>query len=180
MTENVLNAWQIDTEARINGINQHNSTGCKVNAREISTGVAYKDDNVTVVAFAVRHEEMIDLFGYRFETPGRTIVISGDTAPAQTIVDHGRGCDVLIHEAYSMATYHQVSSRSQRFRRHHHTSSVELAEIANTVRPGLLVIYHRSNAGGGASSADREDVLLEEIRRDYGGAVVAAHDLDVF
>ena len=38
MTENVLNAWQIDTEARINGINQHNSTGCKVNAREISTG----------------------------------------------------------------------------------------------------------------------------------------------
>jgi len=149
MTENVLKAWQIDTEARINGINQHNSTGCKVNAREISTGVAYKDDNVTVVAFAVRHEEMIDAFGYRFEAPGRTIVISGDTAPAQTIVDHGRGCDVLIHEAYSMATYHQVSSRSQRFRRHHHTSSVELAEIANTVRPGLLVIYHRSNAGGG-------------------------------
>ena len=82
MTENVLKAWQIDTEARINGINQHNSTGCKVNAREISTGVAYKDDNVTVVAFAVRHEEMIDSFGYRFETPGRTIVISGDTAPA--------------------------------------------------------------------------------------------------
>jgi ribonuclease BN (tRNA processing enzyme) len=123
---------------------------------------------------------MIDSFGYRFETPGRTIVISGDTAPAQTIVDHGRGCDVLIHEVYSMATYHQVSSRSQRFRRNHHTSSVELAEIANTVRPGLLVIYHRSNAGGGASSADREDVLLEEIRRDYGGAVVAAHDLDVF
>jgi ribonuclease BN (tRNA processing enzyme) len=180
MTENVLKAWQIDTEARINGINQHNSTGCKVNVREISTGVAYKDANVTVVAFAVRHEEMIDSFGYRFETPGRTIVISGDTAPAQTIIDHGRGCDVLIHEAYSMATYHQVSSRSQRFRRHHHTSSVELAEIANTVRPGLLVIYHRSNAGGGASSADREDVLLEEIRRDYGGAVVAAHDLDVF
>ena len=87
---------------------------------------------------------------------------------------------MLIHEAYSMATYHQVSPRSQRFRRRHHTSSVELAEIANTVRPGLLVIYHRSNAGGGASSADREDVLLEEIRRDYGGAVVAAHDLDVF
>ena len=60
MTENVLKAWQIDTEARINGINQHNSTGCKVNVREISTSVAYKDANVTVVAFAVRHEEMIN------------------------------------------------------------------------------------------------------------------------
>jgi ribonuclease BN (tRNA processing enzyme) len=67
---------------------------------------------VTVVAFAVRHEEMIDSFGYRFETPDRTIVISGDTAPAQTIVDHGRGCDVLIHEAYSMATI----TRSRRAR----------------------------------------------------------------
>jgi hypothetical protein len=32
----------------------------------------------------------------------------------------------------------------------------------------------------GHRALDREDVLLEEIRRDYGGAVVAAHDLDVF
>ena len=42
-----------------------------------------------------------------------------------------------------------------------------------------LVTYHRSNAGEG-SSATAEDVLIEEIRRDYKGRVVAANDLDIF
>ena len=140
----------------------------------------YEDRNVRVTAFPVRHEEMANSFGYRFDAPDRVVVISGDTAPTQALIDHSRGCDLLVHEAYSMASYHQVSPRSQEFRRTHHTSAIELAEIANTVKPGLLVIYHRSNAGGGLSSVDQEQVLIEELKRDYAGEVVAAHDLDVF
>ena len=104
-------------------------------------------------------------------------MISGDTAPTQALIDHSRGCDVLIHEAYSMASLPAVSPRSQEFRRCHHTSAIELAEIANKVKPGLLVIYHRSNAGG--RSMEHEDVLLDEIRQTYKGAVVMGHDLDV-
>jgi ribonuclease BN (tRNA processing enzyme) len=180
MTEHILKAWQVDIDGRVNGINRHNATGYKVNAREIAPGIIYRDRNVTVTAFTVRHDEMVDSFGYRFETPDRTIVISGDTAPTQAIIDHSHGCDVLIHEAYAMATYDKVSARSQEFRRSHHTSSVELAEIAKAVNPALLVIYHRSNAGGAPLSSDREDVLLDEIRRDYSGPVVAARDLDVY
>jgi ribonuclease BN (tRNA processing enzyme) len=180
MTEHVLKAWQVDIDGRTNGINRHNSTGYKVNAHEIAAGLVYQDRNVTVTAFPVRHEEMVDSFGYRFETPERVVVISGDTAPTQAIIDHSRGCDVLIHEAYAMRTYHQISPRAQEFRRSHHTSSVELAEIANATKPGLLVIYHRSNSGGGWSSVDSEEDLLDEIRREYDGSVVAAHDLDVF
>lgn len=180
MSDHILKAWQIDVDGRTNGINRHNSTGYRVNAHEIAPGEVYRDHNVTVTAFSVRHEEMTDSFGYRFDTPDRTIVVSGDTAPTQAIIDNSRGCDVLVHEAYSMDTYHKVSWRSQQFRRRHHTSSVELAEIANVVKPGLLVIYHRSNAGGGLESLDQEETLLEEIRRDYEGTVVAAHDLDVF
>jgi len=48
------------------------------------------------------------------------------------------------------------------------------------VRPGLLVIYHRSNAGGGLSNVDPEQVLIEELKRHYAGEVVAARDLDAF
>jgi ribonuclease BN (tRNA processing enzyme) len=66
------------------------------------------------------------------------------------------------------------------FRRRHHTSSVELAEIANTVKPGLLVTYHRSHAGEQLPEPDQEDVLVAEIRHSYSGEVVAARDLDVF
>jgi ribonuclease BN (tRNA processing enzyme) len=179
MTENILKAYQIDIDGRLNGLSLKSTAGYKVNAHEVAPGVVYRDRNVTVTAFRVQHEEMVDSFGYRFDTPDRVIVISGDTTPTQSLVDHSRGCDVLIHEAYSMETYNRVSAQAQEYRRRHHTSSVELAEIANELNPGLLVLYHRSNAGGVAESADPEDVLLDEIRDLYKGRVVMGHDLDV-
>jgi len=177
MTEHVLKAWQIDIDGRTSGINQRNATGYKVNAHEIAPGVVFRDRNVTVTAFSARHEEMANSFGFRFDAPDRRIVISGDTAPTQALIEQSRGCDVLIHEAYSEASHREVSPRSQAFRRCHHTSSIELAAIANEVKPGLLVVYHRSNAGG--RSIDPEDVLLDEIRQDYSGRVVMGHDLDI-
>ena len=180
MTEHMLMAWQVDIDGRVNGIGDHDAAGCKVNAREIAPGLVHRDCNVAVTAFSVQHGEMVDSFGYRFETPDRTIVISGDTTPTQALLDHSRGCDVLIHEAYSMETYRRVSPRAQEYRRRHHTSSVELAEIANDVKPSLLVVYHRSNMGGTPGTADSEDVLLDEIRDGYAGRVVMGHDLDVF
>jgi ribonuclease BN (tRNA processing enzyme) len=180
MTEHVLKAWEVDIDGRTNGLNKHNDTGWKVVAHEIVPGVVYKDRNVTATAFSVRHEEMVDSFGFRFETPDRTIVISGDTTPTQSLVDHSRGCDVLIHEAYSMMAHRNGTRPSPEFRRRHHTSSVELAEIANTVKPRLLVTYHRSHVGEAPPKSDQEDVLVAEIRQSYSGKVVAAHDLDVF
>jgi len=62
---------------------------------------------VTVKAFAVQHGN-VEAFGFRFEAPDRTIVISGDTTPTQSVIDNCNGCDVLIHEAYSMATFNAV------------------------------------------------------------------------
>jgi ribonuclease BN (tRNA processing enzyme) len=180
MTDHIIKAWQVDIDGRTNGLNRHNPTGYRVNAHEIVPGAVYRDGSVTVTAFPAHHEEMVDSFSYRFETPDRTIVISGDTAPTQALIDHSRGCDVLIHEAYSMLSYRNGARPSPEFRRRHHTSSVELAQIANKVKPGVLVTYHRSNAGEGSSSTEEEDVLIEEIRRDYKGRVVAANDLDIF
>lgn len=179
MTEHVLKAWQVDTETRVNGLHQNNSTGCKVNAYEIDPGVIYEDRNVTVTAFSARHETA-DSFGFRFETPYRTIVISDDTSPTQALVNHSRGCDVLVHEVYSIDALRRDSTHFQEFRRKYHTSSVELVAIANQVKPGLLVLYHRGNRSGGPVTQEMNDILLAEIRQIYNGEVVAAHDLDIF
>ena len=130
-------------------------------------------------AFLVNHGDVPQAFGYRFETPDRTIVISGDAAPSQSVIDNCNGCDVLIHEAYSMMTYNYVAPKYQEYRRKHHTSSRELAEIANKARPGLLILYHRANPGG-VGRPNPEEALLEEIRQIYGGKVVTGHDLDIF
>lgn len=183
MTEHILDAYREDIRIRrrdkqVLGVPDQ-AEGYKVRAHEISPGIVYEDENVTVKAFLVNHGDVAQAFGYRFETPDRTIVISGDAAPSQSIVDNCAGCDVLIHEAYSMMTYEGVSPQYQEYRRKHHTSSHELAELAKRARPGLLILYHRANPGG-VGRPNPEEVLLEEIRRTYGGNVVTGHDLDVF
>jgi ribonuclease BN (tRNA processing enzyme) len=178
MTEHVLKAWEIDIDVRT--INQHSTDGFKVNAHEIAPGVIYRDRNVTVTAFPAQHEALVDAFSFRFNTPDRAIVISGDTTPTPALIEHSRGCDVLVHEAYSMASFHRAPPRWQDYRRSAHTSSTELAEIANAVKPGLLVLYHRSNAGGDPASLERDEVVVEEIRQAYKGKVVQGHDLDIF
>src|SRR4029078_2681730 len=75
--------------------------GHAVTAHEIEPGVVYKDANVTVTGFATAHA--MESYGYRFDTPDRSIVISGDTNPAQATIDACHGCDVLIHEVRSLA-----------------------------------------------------------------------------
>jgi ribonuclease BN (tRNA processing enzyme) len=151
-----------------------------IHAHEIDAGVAYEDCNLKVTAFRVRHAGLENAFGFRVETPDKTIVFSGDTAPTQSLLDNCHGCDVLIHEAYSQATYDKVAPKWQSYRRENHTSSTELAELAARVRPGLLVLTHRVNIGAAMALPDPEDVLIEEVRRLYKGNVVTAHDLDIF
>jgi len=153
--------------------------GYRVNAHEIIPGRIYSDENIRVTAFRVNHGELNDAFGFRFETADRTIVISGDTAPTPALIENCKNCDVLIHEAYSQQTYRKVSRKWQAYRRKYHTSSKELATLANRVKPGLLVVYHRGNPGGGTAVANSEEVLLKEIQDRYQGDVLSGHDLDV-
>jgi ribonuclease BN (tRNA processing enzyme) len=183
MTRHILEAYREDIAIRrrdkqILGVPEQ-ADGYKVDAHEITPGTIYKDRNVTVKAFLVNHGDVPQAFGYRLETPERTIVISGDAAPSQSVIDACNGCDVLIHEAYSMLTYNAVSPGYQEYRRKHHTSSREVAEIATKARPGLLILYHRANPGG-VGRPNPEQALLEEVRQRYGGKVVIGHDLDVF
>jgi len=100
MTEHLLEAYRVDIETRTNvdGNQRGFPEGHKVNAHEITPGVIYKDANVTVTAFVTKHA--MESYGYRFDTPDRSIVISGDTNPTQATIDTCRGCDVLIHEAH--------------------------------------------------------------------------------
>jgi ribonuclease BN (tRNA processing enzyme) len=171
MTEHILKGHMLSPD----------DTRFKVNAHEITPGIVYKDDNVTVKAFPVAHGDDIEAFGFRFETPDRTIVISGDTTPTQSVIDNCQSCDVLIHESYSMKTYNAVSADAQANRRRLHTSTMQLAELAGKAKPGLLILYHRSNLGGVLEEVPNpEEAFLEEIQSGYAGKVVVGHDLDIF
>jgi len=82
MTEHLLEAYRVDFTTRTNpetGSGGQVAAGHGVNAHEIHAGVVYKDANVTVTAFPTKHS--MESYGYRFDTPDRSIVISGDTSP---------------------------------------------------------------------------------------------------
>ena len=183
MTRHTLEAYAEDIRIRRHdkkALGRPNEVdGYQVNAHEIVPGVVYRDVNVKVTAFLVKHGDVSDAFGYRFETGDRTIVISGDAAPSQTIIDQCNGCDVLIHEAYSLMTHNNVTRPYQEYREKHHTSSRELAALATKARPRLLILYHRANPGG-VGKPNPEEVLLEELRGHYSGEIVTGHDLDVY
>jgi ribonuclease BN (tRNA processing enzyme) len=170
MTGHLMAAWKKDMDVRINGLEHGNANAYKVNVHEIDPGVVYRDANITVKAFLVKHATWDQAFGYGFETPNRSIVVSGDTAPTPAIAEACNGCDVLLHEVYC----NPPSGRGSPYFEAAHTSAAELAEIAKQAKPKLLVLYHQLNAGCSG------DGLLEQVRRSYAGVVVSANDLDVF
>ncbi len=174
MTRHLLEAYREDLDMRMNGGEPANRTGYKVNAHEIQPGLIYKDANVVVKAFAVSHGSWKQAFGYRFETADRTIVVSGDCRPSASVVENCNGCDVLIHEVYSTAGFSRRPPEWQKYHSSFHTSSKELAEIATSARPGLLVLYHQLFWG------TSEEDLLSEVRQGYKGKVVSGRDLDVY
>lgn len=174
MTKHILEAYRQDIAIRLRGGEPSNKTGYKAIAHEIKPGVIYKDANVTVKAFRVNHGSWREAYGFRFETADRTIVISGDCRPSESIVEYCNGCDVLIHEVYSTTGFATRPADWQKYHSRYHTSSRELAELAKRARPGLLILYHQLFWG------TSEEDLLKEVQRNYSGKVVSGHDLDIY
>jgi ribonuclease BN (tRNA processing enzyme) len=173
MTEHVLAAYSEDIRDRLSGLEPIEAGGHLVQAHEIEPGVVYEDGKVTVEALPVVHGSLPS-FGFKFRTPDRTIVISGDTAPTEALVEAARGCDVLIHEVYSATRFEELPPDWRRYHSSMHTSTRELAEIASRARPGLLILYHVLFWG------QTEEELLREISSGYNGEVVLGKDLDVY
>lgn len=174
MTDHILKAYKEDIRIRLDGLEPANETGYKVNAHEIKPGVVYKDQNVTVRAFLVNHGSVQQAFGYRFDTPDRSIVISGDCAPSESVIENCNGCDVLIHEVYSEAGFKTRPPVWQKYHSAFHTSSRQLGQIATRAKPGLLILYHQ------LLWERSDDELVNEVRQFYEGKVVSGSDLAIF
>lgn len=174
MANHVLKAYEADIRYRVDGLEPANDQGWRVNAHEIEGGVIFADDNVTVEAVRVRHGTWTNAFSYKFTTPDRVVVISGDVAPDENLEKFANDADIMIHEVYSVEGFQRRDSFWQKYHSSNHTSSHELGEIASRVQPRLLVLYHVLFWGA------TEETVLKEVREKYSGEVVLANDLDVF
>jgi ribonuclease Z len=174
MVRHLNEAYEQDVDIRLHGGEPSNKTGYGGRGFDVSAGEVYRDSLVRVTAFEVPHGTWPHAFGYRFDTPDRSIVISGDTRPTDVVAAECNGCDVLVHEVISSA---DVASRTPDWRAYHrafHTPSIELGDIATKARPKLLVLVHQIPM----KVSDAQ--LVAEVKAHYAGIVVSGHDLDVF
>jgi ribonuclease BN (tRNA processing enzyme) len=151
-----------------------NPDGYKVDVREISDGFVFEKDDLRIEAFEVSHGDIRPAFGYRITTADKSIVISGDTAISENVLNMARGVDVLIHEVISDSGLLKNSAEFQSYHKQSHTPASELGRLASEARPGLLVLYH------GLYYGVPEQRILDEVRAAYDGPVVLANDLDIF
>ncbi len=174
MTDDLMSAYKEDIAIRINGLEKGDAIAYQVYTNEIKEGQIYKDSNLTVTAFNVQHGQWDNAFGFVFQTKDKKIVISGDCTYSENLIKFAKDCDILVHEVYSDAGLKKRTQRWQDYHSTFHTSTYQLADIANKVKPKLLILNHQLTFGTSLQS------LLDELKSKYAGPVVNGADLDVF
>lgn len=97
--------------------------------------------------------------------PGRTIVLTGDTAPCRATVEAARGADLLIHDA-SFA-----EEEAQRAADTGHSTVGQAAAVAREAEVKLLALVH-------ISSRYHVGKVLDEAKEVFG-STVAPRDFDL-
>lgn len=175
MTQHILSAYEEDIRYRLYGAEPANNQGWRVNSHEFTNeAVIYTDENVKVEAFPVNHGSWPNAWGFRFTTPDKVIVISGDCIPSDKVAEYAKEADILIHEIYSHEKYLTKNEFWKKYHAQNHTSTYELAELANKAQPKTIVLYHVLNWG----ATDEE--MLAEIAKTYKGKVIVSRDLDIY
>ena len=173
MTRHILDAYRLDIQERVDGLEPALEEAYRVIPSEIVQGNIYNDEKTEVNAFLVDHGGL-EAFGYKFSHDEKTIVISGDTKPCKNLMKHARGCDILIHEVYSNKGLQNRPEAWQRYHKAVHTSAYELGDMAREIEPGLLILYHQ------LFWDTSEQDLVAEVSERYDGPIVSGQDLQVF
>ena len=173
MADKITDAYQIDIDYRINGSQPSNLEGYKTKVTEIAEGIIYEDKYIAVEAFENNHGDFKNSFGFVFTTKDKKIVISGDTAYSQKVIDKSKEADILVHEVYSEKGFKEKTKDWQIYHKAHHTSAPDVGKIASMSKPKKLVLSHILFWGNSKES------IVEEVKSNFDGEVIIAEDLMV-
>jgi len=152
-----------------------------VHAHELTRGgPVMQDNNVKVTAALVRHAPVVPAFGYRFDAPDRSIVISRDTAPSDNLIALAQGADILVHEAlYAPAIDRLVAgvpnaTTLKESIMSHHTTAEEAGRVAQRAGIKTLVLSHFVPADDPAVT---DEMWIDAARTHFRGSVIVGKDL---
>lgn len=161
--------------------------GLRATGYELTNGslVVYNSGGVRITAFTVNHRTVEGAVGYRFDYKGRSIVVSGDTAPSPNLVRVAENADLLVHEAMSPAVVAILRDTARESGRNvpaelfggvtdFHTTPAQAADEAREARVQVLALSHFIPPV--PMNPFLEDLFLGDARSRFPGPLVLAED----
>jgi ribonuclease BN (tRNA processing enzyme) len=172
-----MNAYDIDTRIADEG---RPALVPLVHVHELTHGgLVLQDERVSVTAALVDHPPVVPAFAFRFDTPDRSIVFSGDTNMCQNVVTLAAGADVLIHEALWVPAVDRLVARNPNaatLRKHiidSHTGVEDVGRVASAAGVKTLVLSHLVPADDPAIT---DDMWAGAARSHFKGEIIVARD----
>lgn len=161
---------------------------------DVGTGVVFQDENVKVTAVENSHfdfhkDRNDKSYSYRFETPDRVIVFTGDTGQSDALAELAKDADLLFTETNSFEDRKQMMIESGQWQR------MTEVEREGLQRQGAFGHMTQDILGKMAARANVKTVVLthltyspsgdyerraEEVRKYFSGPVIIAKDLMEF
>jgi ribonuclease BN (tRNA processing enzyme) len=166
---------------------------------DVGTGIVYQDTNIKVTAVENSHYDFHKgsdsgkhkSYSYRFETPHRVIVFTGDTGVSDAVNELAKDADLLVTETASF------EDRKQRFISTGQWQAMTPAEQEGITRQatqghmGLEVVWKMaaranvktlvlSHLTARADGSDDYTEWADEVKKHFSGQVLIAKDLMEF
>ena len=166
---------------------------------DVAPGVVFQDANVKVTAVENSHFHFpaaspafgkCKSYSYRFETPDRVVVFTGDTGPSDAVAELAKNADMLVTEVGSPDDVVEARKRTGRwdvlspkeqeeFIRHQveeHLTPEHVGKMATKAGVKTVILSHLS------PRPDSDDYApwAEEVKKHFSGQVHVAKDLAEF
>ena len=166
---------------------------------DVGTGVIYQDANVKVTAVENSHFAFHSgpasgkhkSYSYRFETPHRVIVFTGDTGASDAVTELAKGADLLVTETSSFEDRKQAMIKDGRWQAMTAAEQAGIMRQASEGHMGLEVVGKMaasanvktlvlSHLSGRADGSNDYTPWAEEVKKHFSGQVLIAKDLMEF
>jgi len=164
---------------------------------DVGTGMIYEDANIKVMAVENSHFDFHEgpaagkhkSYAYRFETPDRAIVFTGDTGASDAVTELAKDADLLVTETSSCQGRMQEMAEDGRWQAmtateqagitrqmtQGHMTLDEIGELAARANVKTVVLSHLTHKRDGDYTP-----WAEEVEKHFSGQVLVAKDLMEF
>ena len=164
---------------------------------DVAPGLIYQDSNIKVMAVENTHFNFpagsppygkYKSYAYRFETPDRVVLFTGDTGPSDAVTELAKGADLLVTEVSSpeevvesqkRAGIWQAKSPAEQagFLRHMHEEHVTPEDVGKMAAKAGVKTVVMTHLGPSIVPDDDYRRYADEAKKYFSGQIVIAKDL---